>query len=81
MNLGICRLHYYCSYIYLFTYLFSQNGAGKKKGKGGRKQKQSKNKNNQRKNTKKTNMPHGGNDLTQKIFSTMEKHKEVGNNL
>ncbi|XP_038056192.1 histone lysine acetyltransferase CREBBP-like isoform X2 [Patiria miniata] len=30
-----------------------------------------------RKNNKKTNFPQQGNDLSQKIFSTMEKHKEV----
>lgn len=58
--------------------LFYQNGAGKKKGKGGRKLSKNKNKNSQRKTTKKPNMPVGGNDLTAKIFSTMEKHKEVG---
>ena len=30
-----------------------------------------------RKNNKKTNFPQQGNDLSQKIFSTMEKHREV----
>ncbi|OWF41886.1 CREB-binding protein [Mizuhopecten yessoensis] len=55
----------------------SQNGTGKKKGKGGRNKKANKSKNNQRKNNKKTNMPHGGNNLSQKLYATMEKHKEV----
>jgi len=42
------------------------------------KKKNNKNKNNNRKaNCKKLNVPHGGNDLTAKLYSTMEKHKEV----
>ncbi|XP_048774287.1 CREB-binding protein-like isoform X2 [Ostrea edulis] len=55
----------------------SNQGVGKKKGKSNRNKKASKSKNSQRKNPKKTNMPHGGNDLTQKVYATMEKHKEV----
>ena len=31
----------------------------------------------QRKNTKKSNLPHGGNDLSSKLYAKMEKHKEV----
>ncbi|GFQ91282.1 CREB-binding protein [Trichonephila clavata] len=50
---------------------------GKKKGqKSGRNKKANKNKNNQKKN-KKSNYPNAGNDLTAKIISMMEKHKEV----
>ncbi|GIX96282.1 histone lysine acetyltransferase CREBBP [Caerostris extrusa] len=50
---------------------------GKKKGqKNGRNKKANKNKNNQKKN-KKSNYPYAGNDLTAKIVSMMEKHKEV----
>ncbi|XP_041359356.1 CREB-binding protein-like isoform X4 [Gigantopelta aegis] len=45
--------------------------------KKGRNKKASKSKNNQRKNSKKTSLPYGGNDLTAKIYQTMEKHKEV----
>lgn len=55
----------------------SNQGVGKKKGKSNRNKKASKSKSSQRKNPKKTNMPHGGNDLTQKVYATMEKHKEV----
>lgn len=36
-----------------------------------------KNTNNRKANCKKLNVPHGGNDLTAKLYSTMEKHKEV----
>ncbi|XP_022235676.1 CREB-binding protein-like isoform X2 [Limulus polyphemus] len=55
---------------------------GKKKGqKSNRNKKASKSKNNQRKNTKKSNVPNIGNDLTAKIYSTMEKHKEAAANL
>ena len=51
---------------------------GKKKGqKSGRNKKANKSKM-QRKNNKKTNMPQGTSDLAQKLFQTMEKHKEVG---
>ncbi|KAJ8298017.1 hypothetical protein KUTeg_024548 [Tegillarca granosa] len=53
------------------------NGTGKKKGKGGRNKKANKSKNNQRKNNKKSNLLHGGCDLSQKLYATMEKHKEV----
>lgn len=53
---------------------------GKKKGqKSGRNKKSNKSKNNQRKNNKKSNVPYTGNDLSAKIYSTMEKHKEVSN--
>jgi len=51
---------------------------GKKKQLGQKKSKKSnKNKSNQRKNNKKSNAPQTGNDLSTKIFATMEKHKEV----
>ncbi|PRD32854.1 UNVERIFIED_CONTAM: CREB-binding protein [Trichonephila clavipes] len=51
---------------------------GKKKGqKSGRNKKSNKSKNNQRKNNKKSTVPYTGNDLSAKIYSTMEKHKEV----
>lgn len=49
---------------------------GKKKGQKKAK-KSNKSKANQRKNTKKANTPQTGNDLSAKIFATMEKHKEV----
>ena len=51
-------------------------GDGKKKGQKKAK-KSNKSKANQRKNNKKTNAPQTGNDLSTKIFATMEKHKEV----
>ena len=50
---------------------------GKKKGQKTQKRKTTKSKNSQRKNSKKSTLPHGGNDLSQKLYSTMEKHKEV----
>ncbi|KAH9373302.1 hypothetical protein HPB48_005047 [Haemaphysalis longicornis] len=51
---------------------------GEKKGqKSGRNKKANKSKSNQRKNNKKSTVPHSGNDLSAKIYSTMEKHKEV----
>ena len=51
---------------------------GTKKGeKKGRNKKAYKSKNNQRKVAKKSNLPQGSNDLTNKLFQTMEKHKEV----
>lgn len=49
---------------------------GKKKGQKKAK-KSNKAKANQRKNNKKSNAPQTGNDLSAKIFATMEKHKEV----
>ncbi|XP_076316110.1 CREB-binding protein-like isoform X2 [Tachypleus tridentatus] len=52
--------------------------SGKKKGqKSSRNKKANKNKNTQRKNNKKSNVPNTGNDLSAKIYATMEKHKEV----
>lgn len=48
------------------------------KKKGQKKAKKSnKSKANQRKNNKKSNEQQNGNDLSAKIFATMEKHKEV----
>ncbi|XP_065159068.1 CREB-binding protein isoform X2 [Atheta coriaria] len=49
---------------------------GKKKGQKKAK-KSNKSKANQRKNSKKSNTPQTGNDLSAKIFATMEKHKDV----
>ncbi|ESP04399.1 hypothetical protein LOTGIDRAFT_136183, partial [Lottia gigantea] len=43
----------------------------------GRNKKAYKSKNNQRKVAKKSNVPQGSNDLTNKLYQTMEKHKEV----
>ncbi|KAL0268194.1 UNVERIFIED_CONTAM: hypothetical protein PYX00_010225 [Menopon gallinae] len=55
----------------------SEGGSdGKKKGQKKAK-KSNKSKANQRKNSKKSNTPQTGNDLSAKIFATMEKHKEV----
>ena len=60
--------------------LLLQDAQGKKKGQKGQKKKNVKNKNSQRKaNNKKSNLPVGGNDLSAKLYSTMEKHKEVSN--
>ncbi|UYV79933.1 CREBBP [Cordylochernes scorpioides] len=52
-------------------------GGKKKNQKSGRNKKANKNKNNQRKNSKKPNASNACNDLSAKIYSTMEKHKEV----
>lgn len=49
---------------------------GKKKGQKKAK-KSNKSKANQRKNSKKSNTLQTGNDLSSKIFDTMDKHKEV----
>lgn len=49
---------------------------GKKKGQKKAK-KTNKSKASQRKNSKKSNTPQTGNDLSDKILATMEKHKEV----
>lgn len=54
----------------------SETPDGKKKGQKKAK-KSNKSKANQRKNSKKSNTPQTGNDLSAKIFATMEKHKEV----
>ena len=63
----------------MLYYSFFQDAQGKKKGKS-QKKKNNKSKNNNRKaNGKKP--AHGGNDLTAKLYSTMEKHKEVLNQL
>lgn len=63
----------------MFMYFaFQPPGAkGKKKGQKSNQKKKQKSKNsNQRKNSKKSTVPYG-NDLTSKLFQTMEKHKEV----
>ena len=63
-------------------YCTLQGLQGKKKGqKSNRNKKANKKNNNQRKNNKKNNFPLAqGNDLTAKLFATMEKHKEVSGN-
>lgn len=56
----------------------SDNGGDdKKKGQKSQKKKSYKSKAAQRKNTKKSSEQQGGNDLSDKIFACMEKHKEV----
>lgn len=74
-----------CIYIYIYVLLSLQifslsedaeTPDGKKKGQKKAK-KSNKSKANQRKNSKKSNTPQTGNDLSAKIFATMEKHKEV----
>lgn len=52
------------------------SGDGKKKGQKKAK-KSNKSKAAQRKNNKKSNEQQAGNDLSAKIYATMEKHKEV----
>lgn len=52
------------------------SGDGKKKGQKKAK-KSNKSKAAQRKNNKKSNEQQAGNDLSTKIYATMEKHKEV----
>jgi len=55
--------------------------AGKKKGQKSaaskKKSTKSKGGGGQRKNNSKTGQPYAGNDLTAKLFATMEKHKDV----
>lgn len=61
--------------------VLQQQVMGKKKGqKSGQKKKNNKNKMSQRKNNKKSNLPQGDSDLSAKLYSTMEKHKEVSDN-
>jgi len=50
---------------------------GKKKGSQKKAKKSNKSKSSQRKNSKKSNAQETENDLSAKIFATMEKHKEV----
>lgn len=50
---------------------------GKKKGSSKKAKNSKKSKSNQRKNSKKSSAQETGNDLSAKIFATMEKHKEV----
>jgi len=55
---------------------------GKKKGQKSTasKKKSTKNKSSaQRKSSSKSGQPYAGNDLTAKLFATMEKHKDVRN--
>lgn len=68
-------------HVYLTLQLFSiedneVSGDGKKKGQKKAK-KSNKSKAAQRKNSKKSNEHQSGNDLSAKIYATMEKHKEV----
>jgi len=87
MFLLVCNNHFssFVSYIYalglvsLQIFSLSEDAEtpdGKKKGQKKAK-KSNKSKANQRKNSKKSNTPQTGNDLSAKIFATMEKHKEV----
>jgi len=58
--------------------------AGKKKGQksAASKKKSTKSKSSaQRKTSVKLGQPYAGNDLTAKLFATMEKHKDVSNGL
>lgn len=55
----------------------SETGPDGKKKNQKKAKKSNKSKANQRKNSKKSNTPQTGNDLSTKIFATMEKHKEV----
>ena len=54
-----------------------ETGLDSSKKKGPKKPKKTNKKANQRKSNKKSNIPQMGNDLSTKIFETMEKHKEV----
>lgn len=54
-----------------------QGTSGKKKGQKSGRNKKANKKSNNRKNSKKINMPYGANELANKLFETMEKHKEV----
>lgn len=87
-NVSTSNNHYslvFVLHIYVFGFvsfqIFSlsedaETPDGKKKGQKKAK-KSNKSKANQRKNSKKSNTPQTGNDLSAKIFATMEKHKEV----
>ena len=55
----------------------SQNSANKKGAKSGMKKKNTKAKMSQRKSSKKSNLPQGDSDLSAKLFTIMEKHKDV----
>ena len=73
----VCNLRFNCHLqIYSLTDDAEVGPDGKKKGQKKAK-KSNKSKANQRKNSKKSNTPQTGNDLSTKIFATMEKHKEV----
>ena len=54
-----------------------QQELDKKKGEKKGQKKKVKSKSSQRKAAKKTSMPHGTNDLTSKLYNTMEKHRDV----
>lgn len=76
-----------CRIFFLFLFYLESNMklklfqdvSGKKKGekKGQRSKKANKSKGSARKNNRKTSLPQGTNDLTAKLYSHMEKHKEV----
>jgi len=55
----------------------TEGANGTKGKKSGQKKKNNKKSSGIRKNNKKSILPHGGNDLSAKLYSTMEKHKEV----
>ncbi len=68
----------YCGSFWLILSFHLQGAKGKKKGqKSGQKKKNNKSKSNSKNSKKKSNLPHGGNDLSAKLYSHMEKHKEV----
>ncbi|KAI8486761.1 hypothetical protein Bbelb_355090 [Branchiostoma belcheri] len=54
-----------------------QGNGDKKKGKKNKGSKSKSKSSSNRKNNKKSNFPNQGNNLSQKLFQTMEKHKEV----
>lgn len=65
-------------FLQIFSLNEDQEAPVEDKKKGSKKAKKSnKSKANQRKNNKKSNEQQTGNDLSTKIFATMEKHKEV----
>lgn len=67
---------YYLQHTCEFVKCFQQE-LDKKKGEKKGQKKKVKSKSSQRKAAKKTNMPHGANDLTSKLYNTMEKHRDV----
>jgi hypothetical protein len=76
--LAISFIECVCSFFQIFSLQEESEAGPDGKKKGQKKAKKSnKSKANQRKNSKKSNTPQTGNDLSAKIFATMEKHKEV----
>lgn len=72
------KLNYYLFHNQIFSMNEDTDASGDDKKKGQKKAKKSnKSKAAQRKNSKKSSEQQTGNDLSAKIFATMEKHKEV----